>query len=233
MTEFKIACKSCGQKLGVDDTMLGKTFECPKCKAQVSVPKPERKFIITKSKKVAFKTRGTASNTATAEEVKEPVTKQQIESVNNLPKTEDSSTVEMGAEPRALKPQQEDLNNLPDAGRESVDHMKAELAAIMIDDERIVSFYQKGGDTYVFTNLRLIFVSESERDTKSREHMSIPYSSVVRFSKASVDSEGHKAEIRIWVYGQSIPITRKFSKDSSVCGIYKELSSFVLNAPKR
>jgi hypothetical protein len=58
--------------------------------------------------------------------------------------------------------------------------------------------------------------------------MTIPYGSIVRFSKESAGLMDLDAELKIWVRGQDSPITREFKKDNAVNEVYRILSQATL-----
>ena len=60
--------------------------------------------------------------------------------------------------------------------------------------------------------------------------MSIPYSSIHKFSKESSGWIDWDAELRVWVRGETEPMKWEFRKDEAVNDIFKILSEGVLSS---
>lgn len=103
-----------------------------------------------------------------------------------------------------------------------------EYAPILIEGEQIIAAYQLVRDTFIFTNLRLVLVDKQGMSGRKVETMTIPYGSIVRFSKESAGMMDLDAELKIWVRGQEQPITREFKKDNAVDAVYRILSEATL-----
>jgi hypothetical protein len=98
----------------------------------------------------------------------------------------------------------------------------------LVEGEEILRAYKIIRDYFVFTDKRLILVDRQGISGRKTEFMSIPYHSIVRFSKESAGLLDLEAELKIWVRGQEAPIVREFSKNSSVNEVYRVLSAGVL-----
>jgi hypothetical protein len=61
------------------------------------------------------------------------------------------------------------------------------------------------------------------------EYMTIPFSSILRFSKESKGMLDMDAELKIWIRGREEPIVKEFRKDKHVNEIYQILSMAVLD----
>jgi hypothetical protein len=109
-----------------------------------------------------------------------------------------------------------------------VTKLQKEYAPLLIDGEQIAAAYQLVRDTFIFTNLRLILVDKQGMSGRKVETMTIPYGSIVRFSKESAGLMDLDAELKIWVRGQDSPITREFKKDNAVNEVYRILSQATL-----
>ena len=69
---------------------------------------------------------------------------------------------------------------------------------------------------WVFTNMRLILVDKQGLTGKKVDYQSIPYKSIVRFSKESTGLFDLDAELKLWLSGMSEPIIKEFSKKANV-----------------
>ncbi len=60
--------------------------------------------------------------------------------------------------------------------------------------------------------------------------MTIPYTSIVRFSKESAGMLYLDAELKLWIKGEQAPIVKEFRKDGAVNDLYRLLSQAVLGS---
>ncbi len=109
-----------------------------------------------------------------------------------------------------------------------IDKLQKEFAPLLADGEQLTAAYRLIRDMFVFTNLRLILVDKQGMTGKKAEYLTIPYSSIVRFSKESAGILDLDAELKIWIRGQSEPLVKEFKKNSSVNDVYRLLSQAVL-----
>ena len=107
--------------------------------------------------------------------------------------------------------------------------IEEEFATILVGNERIEKAYRLVRDLVVFTNKRLVMVDKQGFSGKKKQYTSIPYRSIVRFSK---ESQGHfdmDAEIKIWLSSTDQPLSIEFQKDKNVHDVYQVLSAQVLS----
>lgn len=109
-----------------------------------------------------------------------------------------------------------------------VQKLQGEFAPILVEGEELVAAYRVIRDMFVFTNMRLILVDKQGVTGKKAEYQTIPYSSIVRFSKESAGILDLDAELKIWILGQGAPIVKEFKKGDSVNEVYRLLSKAVL-----
>ena len=106
--------------------------------------------------------------------------------------------------------------------------IEAEFETMLVQGERIEKAFRLVRDLVVFTNKRLILVDKQGFTGKKKMYTSIPYRSVIRFSK---ESQGHfdmDAEIKIWLSSTEQPVSLEFSKDKNVHDVYQVLSTQIL-----
>ena len=106
--------------------------------------------------------------------------------------------------------------------------LESEFMAILAPGEVIEKAYKLIRDLVVFTNKRLIMVDKQGFTGKKKQYTSIPYRSIVRFSKESAGHFDLDAEIKLWLSGSSEPIQIEFRKDKNIHEVYQVLSTQVL-----
>lgn len=105
-----------------------------------------------------------------------------------------------------------------------------EFARILTPGERVEHAYQLIRDTFVFTNLRLVFVNKQGLTGSKHEYMSIPYSKITRFSVETAGAFDLEAELKIWITGQGAqePLRLTFNKKLSIYEVQAVLAEYVL-----
>lgn len=110
-----------------------------------------------------------------------------------------------------------------------VDKIQQEFEPILADGEEIEVAFKLIRDMLIFTNTRLIMVDKEGITGKRQEFTSLPYRSIVRFSKQSKGILDLDAELKLWIFGQEQPIVKKFTKHENINGVYKTLSQALLS----
>ena len=81
---------------------------------------------------------------------------------------------------------------------------------------------------FIFTNKRLILVEKQLVGTKV-DYLSIPYSSIHKFSKESAGILDMDADLKIWLKSDDIPIVKQFGKSgNNINEVYRLLSKHIL-----
>lgn len=114
------------------------------------------------------------------------------------------------------------------AGETSVENLQKEFQPLLVDGEVLEKAYKVIRDMWVFTNMRLILVDKQGLTGKKVDYQSIPYKSIVRFSKESTGLFDLDAELKIWLSGMSEPIIKEFSKKANVNEVYQLLGKYIL-----
>ncbi len=114
------------------------------------------------------------------------------------------------------------------AGEASIEKLQEEFQPILVDGEELEKAYKGLRDMWVFTNKRLILVDKQGVTGKKVDYQSIPYHSIVRFSKESTGLFDLDAELKIWLTGSQAPIVKEFSKKTNVNDVYRLLSMHIL-----
>jgi hypothetical protein len=117
---------------------------------------------------------------------------------------------------------------LGNASEVNIENVSKEFEPILIDGEIIEKAYKLIRDMFIFTNKRLILVEKQLVGSKV-DYLSIPYSSIKKFSKESAGLLDMDAELKIWLNSDNTPIVKQFSKGSNnINEVYKILSQYLL-----
>ncbi len=103
-----------------------------------------------------------------------------------------------------------------------------QYGGLLTEGERIEIGFKLIRDLFVFTNKRMIIVDVQGLTGKKVEYKSISYDKIVQFS---IESAGHfdlDAELKIWVTGQPMPISKKFNRKVNIYDVQRVLATFVL-----
>lgn len=121
------------------------------------------------------------------------------------------------------------LNGLiGNASEVNIENLNKEYERILTKDEKIEKAYKIIRDLYIFTNKRLILVDKQGVTGKKTEYHSIPYRSITHFS---IETNGHfdlEAELKIWISGTALPITKNFNSSVNIYDLQKVLAEYCL-----
>jgi len=118
---------------------------------------------------------------------------------------------------------------LGNASEVTIEDVSKEFEPILIDGERIEKAYKLIKDMFIFTNKRLILVEKVLVGTKV-DYLSIPYTSIIKFSKESAGILDLDAELKIWIKDEVEPIKKQFGKGgNNINEVYRILSQHILN----
>ena len=106
--------------------------------------------------------------------------------------------------------------------------LREEYTPILVPGENIEKAFKVIRDMFVFTNKRFILVDKQGITGSKVEYLSIPYGSVIKFSKESAGIMDLDADLKIWVRGEAQPIVKKFGKDNNINEVYQILSQYIL-----
>lgn len=117
---------------------------------------------------------------------------------------------------------------LGNASEVTIEDISKEFESIIVDGERIEKAFKLVKDMFIFTNKRLILVEKTLVGSKA-EYMTIPYSSIIKFSKESAGMLDLDAELKIWVKDMELPIKKQFGKGSNnINEVYRILGQHIL-----
>lgn len=109
-----------------------------------------------------------------------------------------------------------------------LESIEEEYRPLLVRDEKILSAHKFVRDMIVFTSHRVITMDAQGITGRKKSFTSIPYHSIIKFSKESAGWADYDAELRIWVRGESQPIKWEFRKSEAVNDIFRILSEGVL-----
>lgn len=104
----------------------------------------------------------------------------------------------------------------------------SDFGQLLVDGEIIEVGFVVFRDTFLFTNKRLILVDIQGISGKQMEYLSIPYNKITKFSVQTGGSFDLDAELKLWIGSDTIPIEKKFNKDTNIYEVQKVLASHVL-----
>lgn len=110
----------------------------------------------------------------------------------------------------------------------SLEKLQNEFSPILIEGEVLEKAYKLVRDMFVFTNKRLILIDKQGITGSKVDFQSIPYASIIKFSKESPGLLDLDAELKIWIKGESQPIKKEFKKNNNINEAYLILSKYVL-----
>lgn len=114
------------------------------------------------------------------------------------------------------------------SGSAEIKKFHAEYSPLLADGEIIEAGFLVARDTFLFTNKRLILVNIQGVSGRQIEYLSIPYSSIRKFSIQTGVNFDLNAEMKLWIGNDAIPLEKKFNKDVNVYDVQKILASHVL-----
>ncbi len=115
-------------------------------------------------------------------------------------------------------------NLLGNASEIDTAQVQAELEPVLVPGESIERGFKVFRDMFVFTDYRLIMIDKQGLTGSKVSYHSILYRSITQFSVETAGSFDADAELKIWVSGGGLPITKEFKKGVDVVGIQKFLA---------
>jgi hypothetical protein len=118
---------------------------------------------------------------------------------------------------------------LGNASEVNIESVVQEFEPILIENENIEKAFKLIKDMFIFTNKRLILVEKQLVGSKV-DYLSIPYSSIKKFSKESAGLLDLDADLKIWLTTDSVPsIVKQFGKGgNNINDVYRILSQYIL-----
>ena len=118
-------------------------------------------------------------------------------------------------------------NFLGNASEADAAKLQAELAAVLAPGEEIGRAFRVFRDLFIFTDNRLILVDKQGLTGSKVTYHSILYRSITQFSVETAGTFDADAELKIWVSGGGMPISKEFKKGTDIVGIQQYLAQCV------
>jgi hypothetical protein len=118
-------------------------------------------------------------------------------------------------------------NLLGNASEIDIAKVQAELEPVLVPGESIGRGFKIFRDMFIFTDHRLIMLDKQGLTGSKVTYHSIPYRNITQFSVETAGSFDADSELKIWVSGGGMPITKEFKKGTDVVGIQKYLAHCV------
>ncbi len=121
-------------------------------------------------------------------------------------------------------------NLLGNASEVDAAKLQAELAPVLVPGEEIGRAFKIFRDMFVFTDHRLIMVDKQGITGSKVSYHSVLYRSITQFSVETAGSFDADAELKIWVSGGGMPISKEFKKGTDIVGIQQHLAYCIFGA---
>jgi hypothetical protein len=121
-------------------------------------------------------------------------------------------------------------NLLGNASEIDIAKVQVELDPVLVPGESIGRGFKIFRDMFVFTDHRLIMIDKQGITGSKVSYHSVLYRSITQFSVETAGSFDSDSELKIWVSGGGLPVTKEFKKGTDVVGIQKYLAHCVFNA---
>lgn len=106
--------------------------------------------------------------------------------------------------------------------------LRKRLDGVLIEGEAADLAFKIIRDFFVFTQHRIILVDIQGMTGSKVDYMSIPYRSITRFSVETAGTFDLESELKIWVSGSDLPISKTLKKGADVRGIQRALATGIL-----
>ncbi|WP_068598813.1 PH domain-containing protein [Vaginella massiliensis] len=118
---------------------------------------------------------------------------------------------------------------LGNAGTVTPEKLYSDYQAILIEGETIDIGFSLFRDVFMFTSKRLILIDKQGLTGQKIEYLSLPYSSISRFSIETAGNFDLDAELKIWISSEDKPsVSKKFNKSVNVYEVQRVLAQRTL-----
>jgi len=114
------------------------------------------------------------------------------------------------------------------AGEIQAEQAQQDLQNLFFDGEQVEKAYQVGRDVLAFTQFRLLLVDKQGITGTKVEYRSIPYRSITNFSVETAGNFDLDAELKIWVTGNPLAISKEVNKKVNVYEVQSVLVRHVI-----
>jgi hypothetical protein len=113
---------------------------------------------------------------------------------------------------------------LGNASEVNATKLQDDLAPVLVPGEEIGKAFAIFRDLFVFTDQRLIIIDKQGLTGSKVAYHSVLYRSITQFSVETAGSFDSDAELKIWVSGGGLPISKEFKKGTDIVGIQQYLA---------
>lgn len=106
--------------------------------------------------------------------------------------------------------------------------LHGDFGQLLVDGEIIEAGFSVLRDTFLFTNKRVIIVDVQGISGQQIEYLSIPYGKITKFSIQTGASFDLNAELKIWTGSETVPLEKRFNKETNVYEVQKVLARHIL-----
>lgn len=103
-----------------------------------------------------------------------------------------------------------------------------EFEPILIEGEVVEKAFRMDKDIWIFTNKRLIMVNKIGIRGSKVECLTLPYNSILKFSKETTGLFNKQGELKVWLQGVEKPICKACNGEVNITDIYLELGKYTL-----
>jgi hypothetical protein len=115
-------------------------------------------------------------------------------------------------------------NLLGNASEIDISKVQTELSPVLVPGEIIGKGFKIFRDMFIFTDHRLIMIDKQGITSSKVSYHSVLYRNITQFSVETAGSFDADSELKIWVSGGGLPISKEFKKGTDIVGIQKYLA---------
>ena len=115
-------------------------------------------------------------------------------------------------------------NLLGNASEIDISKVQNELSPVLVPGEIIGKGFKIFRDVFIFTDHRLIMIDKQGITGSKVSYHSVLYRNITQFSVETAGSFDADSELKIWVSGGGLPISKEFKKGTDIVGIQKYLA---------
>jgi len=118
-------------------------------------------------------------------------------------------------------------NLLGNASEIDISKVQNELSPVLAPGEIIGKGFKTFRDMFIFTDHRLIMIDKQGITGSKVSYHSVLYRNITQFSVETAGSFDADSELKIWVSGGGLPISKEFKKGTDIVGIQKYLAYYL------
>jgi hypothetical protein len=111
--------------------------------------------------------------------------------------------------------------------------IQEELSPVLAPGEQIGRAFKVFRDLFIFTDYRLILVDKQGLTGSKATYHSVLYRSITQFSVETAGSFDADAELKIWISGNPVPLSKEFKRGTDIVGIQQYLAYCVFGGQAR